>query len=263
MSKSENLGKFFKEDNKTVILPIDHGTVIPIEGLLRKPADLIGQVDKYVDGYVVNYGVAKAFEDVLSNSGVCLRTDGYKPAYPGNPDEGSYLMYSAEDAEALGAHAMMNMLYLHHHRESNNFRECAAIISEGREYELPVILEALPFNIGRPADYTVENVGFVVRLAAELGADVVKTAFPTNGSVDDFKAIVEAALVPVIVLGGAAMGDDAALLTMVKNAMDAGASGIAIGRNVWQHANPPLVAAALHAIVHDDSSVESALKLIG
>jgi len=90
----------------------------------------------------------------------------------------------------------------------------------------------------------------------------VKTAFPTNGSVDDFKAIVEAALVPVIVLGGASMGDDSALLSMVKKSMDAGASGIAVGRNVWQHEKPAAVAAALQAIVHDDASVDAALKLI-
>ena len=101
-----------------------------------------------------------------------------------------------------------------------------------------------------------------MRLAAELGADVVKTAYPTNGTVDDFRSIVEAALVPVVVLGGAAMGDDTALLTMVKNAMDAGASGIAVGRNVWQHAKPAAVAAALQAIVHDESSVDASLNLL-
>ncbi len=66
----------------------------------------------------------------------------------------------------------------------------------------------------------------------------------------------------MVVLGGAAMGDDTALLTMVKNAMVAGASGIAVGRNVWQHANPAAVAAALQSIVHDEASVDAALKLI-
>ena len=58
------------------------------------------------------------------------------------------------------------------------------------------------------------------------------------------------------------MGDDAALLTMVKNAIDAGAVGIAVGRNVWQHPTPAKITAALKAIVHDDASVESALKLM-
>jgi DhnA family fructose-bisphosphate aldolase class Ia len=91
---------------------------------------------------------------------------------------------------------------------------------------------------------------------------VVKTAFPTGASADEFKAIVDACFVPVIVLGGAAMGDDRALLEMVRKAMDAGASGIAVGRNVWQHPNPPKIAAALNAIVHGVDTVDSALKLV-
>ena len=261
MPKSDNLSHFFQADGKTVILPIDHGTAIPVPGLER-PSELISQLRDSIDGFVVNPGVAQACKEALSEKGVCLRTDGYKPTYPGNPDTGPYRLFTGEDAIALGAHAMMNMCYLHHPNESENFRECAALISEGREFGIPVILEALPFGIGRPEDYTIENIGFSVRLAAELGADVVKTAYPTGGSVDAFRAIIEAALVPVVVLGGAAMGDDQALLTMVKNSMDAGASGIAVGRNVWQHAKPAAVAAALHAIVHENASVASASKLI-
>jgi hypothetical protein len=81
----------------------------------------------------------------------------------------------------------------------------------------------------------------------------VKTAFPTGAGADEFGAIVEACFVPVIVLGGAAMGDDRALLEMVRKAIDAGAAGIAVGRNVWQHPHPAKVAKALHAVVHDDA----------
>ncbi len=262
MSISENLSKFFQADGKTVILPIDHGTVIPVQGLDR-PGEVIESVRDSVDGFVVNLGVAQVCTSELEGKGVCLRTDGYKPTYPGNPDKGSYKLFTAEDADAVGAHAMMNMCYLHHPREAENFQDCASIITEGRDYGIPVILESLPFSIGRPDDYTVENIGFAVRLAAELGANVVKTAYPTNGSVEAFRAIIDAALVPVIVLGGAAMGDDEALLSMVRNSMDAGARGVAVGRNVWQHANPNAVAAALNAIVHEDASVELALKLVG
>ena len=96
----------------------------------------------------------------------------------------------------------------------------------------------------------------------ELGADVVKTAFPTGASVDAFRAIVESCFVPVVVLGGAAMGDDAALLGMVEKAMAAGAAGVAIGRNVWQHGNPAGIARALQAVVHGGEKAESALRLV-
>ena len=258
--KDERLKKFFPND-RTVILPIDHGTAIPVPGL-EDPAGLIEALNPVVDGYVVNMGVAKACGDLLEGKGTCLRTDVYKPVAEGQPDHGSYLTYSVEDALAVGADAMMNMLYTDHPSEAGMVRDCASLISEGMSAEMPLIIEALPMGIGRPDDYTPEKIGFVVRMAAELGADVVKTAFPTGGSVGDFKKIVDASFVPVVVLGGAAMGDDRALLEMVAMAMEAGASGIAVGRNVWQHANPPGVARALAAVVHEGAGIECSLRLV-
>ena len=261
MSKADNLNAFIQENGRTVILPIDHGTAIPVKGLER-PAEVISSLKSVVDGFVVSLGVAQACKAELQDTGVCLRTDCYKPVYPGNPDTGPERMLSCDTAESIGAQAVMNMCYPHHPYELNNFRDCSDLIAESLDTQTAVILESLPIGIGRPDDYTVENIGFCVRLAAELGADVVKTAFPVDGTVDDFKAIVESALVPVVVLGGAAMGDDEALLTMVKDSIDGGASGIAVGRNVWQHENPPAIAKALRAIVHHNDSVESALKLV-
>jgi DhnA family fructose-bisphosphate aldolase class Ia len=261
-TRASNLSHFLQSDGRTVILPIDHGTAIPVPGM-ENPVALVESIRDHVDGFVVNLGVALACNraEAFADKGICLRTDCYKPTYPGNPDEGAYRLFGTDEAEAVGAHAVMNMLYVHHSNEADNFRECSELIAESLEADVPVIVEALPFNIGRPDDYTVENVGFAARAAAEIGADIVKTVFPTAGSPDDFKSIVDSCFVPVIVLGGAAMGDDQALLTMVRNAIDAGAVGIAVGRNVWQHPQPVKIAAALHAIVHDDASVEGALKL--
>lgn len=261
MSKAENLKAFFQDDGRTVILPIDHGTAIPVTGL-EKPGEVIASLKPLVDGFVVSLGVAQACKAELIDTGVCLRTDCYKPVCPGNPDTGPERMLSCDTAQMIGAQAVMNMCYPHHPYELKNFRDCSDLVAASLDTQTAVILESLPVGIGRPDDYTVDNIGFCVRLAAELGADVVKTAFPGDGSVDDFKAIVDAAMVPVVVLGGAAMGDDEALLTMVKKSIDGGASGIAVGRNVWQHANPPAIAKALRAIVHHNDSVESALKLV-
>ena len=261
MDRDSNLSRFFQSDGRTVILPIDHGTAIPVPGL-EDPTGLIQALNPVVDGYVVNLGIALSAAEAFEGKGVCLRTDCYKPAYGDNMDEGSYRLYGADEALSVGAHGMMNMLYTHHSNEVGITREVAELIGESLETDIPVILEALPFSIGRPDDYTVENIGFTVRAGAELGADVVKTAFPTGASAEEFKAIVDACPVPVIILGGGAMGDDEALLSMVKKAIDGGASGIAVGRNVWQHGAPAKIAAALNAIVHDDASVDSALKLV-
>jgi len=248
-----NLGAFFRPDGRTLILPIDHGTAVPVPGLER-PRELIRALDPIFDGYVVNYGLARAARAELADTAVCLRTDVYKPAAPGNPDHGTFRVFGASDARRIGARAVMNMLYTHHPDENRIFAECAGLISECHEAGLPVILEALPFGIGRPRDYTPENIRFAVRAAAELGADVVKTAWPGDASA--FAAIVAECWVPVIVLGGAHSGDDRALVQMVREATEAGAAGIAIGRNVWQHPNPHEIARALHAIVHPEGSAE-------
>lgn len=248
-TKEDHLKRFFREDGKTMILPIDHGTAIPVPGL-EDPRALIEAMNPIVDGYVVNMGTANACSDVLEGKGICFRTDVYKPAAAGNRDLGAYMVYTAEDALEVGANAVMNMLYTHHAEEDRIVTECASLISQGMALEMPVILEALPYGIGRGDDYTLDNIRFTVRMAAELGADVVKTAFPTGASADDFRSIIDETFVPVVVLGGAAMGDDEALLKMVTDAMDAGAAGVAIGRNVWQHSQPAEIGKRIAGIIH-------------
>ncbi|MEM1294728.1 MAG: hypothetical protein AAGH89_05140 [Verrucomicrobiota bacterium] len=250
------LSKFFQPDGKTVILPLDHGTAIPVQGM-EDPGKIIRSVKPHVDGFVMNLGTAVRFGKELEGSGVCLRTDVYKP----DVEEGAYKVYGIDEAEEVGAHAVMQMLYPGHGYETEITRDCAETIAECLPVGMPTIIEALPVGLGRSDDYTAAKVGFAVRQAAELGATVVKTAYPTGATKDEFKAIVEGCFVPVIVLGGAAMGDDEALLGMVRNAMDAGAAGIAVGRNVWQHRNPKLIAKRLQAVVHENCAVEQALKI--
>jgi DhnA family fructose-bisphosphate aldolase class Ia len=250
---AENLGRFFRPsaggNRRMMILPVDHGTALPVPELARLDA-LIERTKLFVDGYVVNYGAARAFAGSLKGKGVCLRTDVYKPAHGANPSRGTYRVFGAEEALRVGAHAVMNLLYLHHPEEDRIFGEAAALISECHRVGLPVILEALPFGIGRPADYTPENIALAVRAAAELGADVVKTAYP--GDPETFAEIVASCFVPVIILGGSARTEERAFFNDVRKAIGAGASGVAIGRNVWAHPHPEKMASTLHGIVHEE-----------
>jgi DhnA family fructose-bisphosphate aldolase class Ia len=254
-----NLSRFFRRSDdgqaRTLILPLDHGTAIPVPGL-KDLRGLMATVNPYYDGYVLNYGGLRAASTAASGRALCFRTDVYKPAHGTNPDRGSYQVYGAAEARQLGAHAVMNMLYVHHEEEDRLFAEAATLIAECHAAGLPVILESLPFGIGRPDDYTPENIAFAVRAASELGADIVKTAYP--GDKAAFAEIVASSLAPVIVLGGAPAADERAFLQDVRDAIDAGASGIAIGRNVWAHRQPAAIARALHSVVHGGASVEAA-----
>ena len=259
MNREENLEAIFR-DGRTVILPIDHGVAIPVPGL-ENPFKLIEAVNPYVDCYVMNLGLAIRSTDLINGKGLCLRTDVYNTRTKG-PGAGSIAVYGVDTAELVGAHSVMNMLFPFAENEDEVTQCCADLIQESLDSDVPVILETLPYGLGQTDKYTVENVRFAVRLAAELGADVVKTVYPTGASVEEFKSIVSECYVPVVVLGGAAMGDDAGLFKMVENAMKAGAAGIAIGRNVWQHARPAAVARSLNALVHQEASAMEALALM-
>lgn len=259
MSRQDNLDTFFR-DGKTVILPIDHGVAIPVPGL-ENPFQIIEQVNPYVDGYVLNLGLALRTGDMLTGKGICLRTDVYNTRTTGR-GAGSINIYGLAEAEMVGATAVMNMLFPGSENEETITQNAADLVSESLDVDIPVILETLPVGLGHTEHYTVEKIGFAVRLAAELGADVVKTAYPVNCKPDDFKRIVESCYVPVIVLGGAAMNNDLDLLSMTHDAIKAGAAGIAIGRNVWQHKNPAAIARSLAAIVHEGAKVDEALTLL-
>ncbi len=245
-----------------MIIPMDHGTLVPVPGL-GNGRDLIASLRGYTDGFILNYGLAKAAAAELEGRGVCLRVDCGNTCIPKEgpfTPSGAYPIYGAEVAQGIGAQAIMNMCFPGHINEAQIIADAAAAVREAHQSELLVIMETLPYGLGRGDAYTPEHIRFAVRLAAELGADVVKTAYP--GDKAAFTSIVAECYVPVIVLGGAATTDALAVLQMVRDALDCGAAGIALGRNIWQHSQPLKMAQALYALVHEDAAVASAALLL-
>jgi DhnA family fructose-bisphosphate aldolase class Ia len=104
-------------------------------------------------------------------------------------------------------------------------------------------------------------IALAARIAAEYGADFVKTAY--SGDPDSFRTVVRGATVPVLVLGGDRMHTDRATLELTHGAIMAGAAGIAMGRNIWQASDPAGMVRALRAIIHDGVDVDAAAALIG
>lgn len=145
LSRQDNLNLFFR-NGRTVILPIDHGVAIPVPGL-ADPTSLIERVMPFVDGFVLNLGLALRLGEALEGKGLCLRTDVYNVRTEG-PGAGSIAMYGIEEAEMVGASAVMNMLYTDGPNEKDNFQECADLIRLSLDSSVPVILEALPKGLG-------------------------------------------------------------------------------------------------------------------
>ncbi len=109
--------------------------------------------------------------------------------------------------------------------------------------------EVIPGGFGGGAEMrTPDKIAAAARMAMEAGADVIKTFY--TGDATTFQQVVTYCPVPLVVLGGERAGDDEALLSSVRDALAAGATGVAIGRNVWGHSQPESIAARLRRVVH-------------
>jgi fructose-bisphosphate aldolase/2-amino-3,7-dideoxy-D-threo-hept-6-ulosonate synthase len=105
----------------------------------------------------------------------------------------------------------------------------------------------------------VEAVKLAARVGAELGADIVKTTY--TGDPDSFREVVEGCPVPVVIAGGSKL-NDLETLNMIEGAMKAGAAGLSVGRNVFQHEHPDRLVRAACAIVHESKTTEEAMELL-
>jgi fructose-bisphosphate aldolase/2-amino-3,7-dideoxy-D-threo-hept-6-ulosonate synthase len=109
-----------------------------------------------------------------------------------------------------------------------------------------------------PSEYDPDSVKLAARVGAELGADIVKTNY--TGDIDSFREVVEGCLAPVVIAGGPAKGHEKEFLETVWGAMQAGAAGTSIGRNVFQARDPMKMVEAVSKLVHEETSVDEALK---
>jgi len=108
-------------------------------------------------------------------------------------------------------------------------------------------------------EHDVDHVSLAARVAAELGADLVKTVY--TGDPDSFRKVTRGCPVPVVVAGGSKTSD-LSTLEMIEGAMQGGAAGISIGRNAFQHAAPDRFIRAAAEIVHRGRSADEAMEIL-
>jgi DhnA family fructose-bisphosphate aldolase class Ia len=121
--------------------------------------------------------------------------------------------------------------------------------------------EMTPNSVAYAADFESrppEKMKVACRVAGELGLDLIKTQYIPP--VDAFKTVVANTYLPIVALGGPANPDSRAVLAYVKDAMDAGCRGVAMGRNVWNHENVAGFVSAVRRIVHQGADVDAAMK---
>jgi class I fructose-bisphosphate aldolase len=249
-----------RETGKSVIVPMDHGVSVgPILGITNMK-DAMSQVAKGgANAVVVHKGiVARGHRRGGPDMGLIVHMSGSTSLSP--EPNAKTLVCTVEEAVKLGADAVSVHINIGDDREKEMLADLGKVARKASEWGMPLLAMVYPRGKGIKDEYAPDAVKHAARLGAELGADIVKVSY--TGSPDTFREVVEGSHVPVIIAGGPKMDSDHAILEMVKGAIEAGAAGTSIGRNVFQHANPTKIVGALSMIVHKNATVDEALDFL-
>jgi fructose-bisphosphate aldolase/2-amino-3,7-dideoxy-D-threo-hept-6-ulosonate synthase len=248
-------------DDRYVIVPMDHGiTMGAVKGLKDIESTIDAVTRGGADAVLTQRGIADRVHPNKNDAGYIVHLNGSTTIGPDENDKRT--TGTVEDAIRVGADAVSFHINVGSSYEPEQIEELSALTTEADRYGLPVLAMAYARgpDIDPAADDYNQAVGHAVRLAEELGADVVKTGY--TGDAESFQHVVESTALPVVIAGGS-KGTDQETLEMVRGTMDAGGSGISMGRSIFQHDDPEKIARAVAAVVHDDASAVDALHEAG
>lgn len=247
-----------RNTGKTVIVPMDHGVSVgPIAGVTNI-RDAIGLVAQGGANAVVEHKgqVSKGHRGEGRDIGLVIHLSASTNLSP--TPHAKTLVCTVEEAVKLGADGISIHVNLGNGDEKQMLNDFGRVSAEAREWGMPLLAMVYPRGEKIKDEYDVSVVKHAARVGDELGADIVKVSY--TGSPETFREVVEGCAIPVVIAGGAKMDSDREILEMVRGAVEAGGAGVSIGRNVFQHARPDLMVAAISGVVNEGVSVEDALK---
>ncbi|AUX08140.1 fructose-bisphosphate aldolase/2-amino-3,7-dideoxy-D-threo-hept-6-ulosonate synthase [Halalkaliarchaeum desulfuricum] len=242
-------------DGRYLIVPMDHGiTMGAVKGLKDIESTIDAVTAGGADAVLTQKGIAPRVHPNKNGAGYVVHVNASTTI---GPDENDKRMTgTVRDAVRAGADAVSMHLNVGSTYEPKQIEDLATLTTEAADLGIPVL--AMAYARGPGVDESdPEALGHAVRLAEELGADVVKTGYSGDG--DSFTHVTESTRLPVVIAGGS-KGTDRETVEMVRGAMDGGAAGVSMGRSIFQHDDPGAIARAVSAVVHDDAGVEEALQ---
>jgi fructose-bisphosphate aldolase/2-amino-3,7-dideoxy-D-threo-hept-6-ulosonate synthase len=260
---------FNPQTNRMVLVTADHGICVNPMMEISKPAEVVRKVAAGgADAILVTPGIARrVYPEYLNNqTALMLRIDGTATSI--GPDlTNDDQICSVEGALRIGADAVATFGTIGVAREGQLSRKIGFIADECDKWGLPMLCEMLPADTlehqfkpkaERQWPDGLELLKYCARVAAELGADIMKGYY--TGDKNTFREIIDYCPIPYVVLAGPAANDPAIFLGFVKDAIECGAAGVSVGRNVWTHPDPTAITRALVRVVHEGATVEQALK---
>ncbi|HYM65922.1 MAG TPA: 3-hydroxy-5-phosphonooxypentane-2,4-dione thiolase [Patescibacteria group bacterium] len=249
---SNRLARIFRPDTgRTVMLAIDHGYFQgPTTGLERVDLSILPLVP-LADALMCTRGILRSTVPPSSRTPVVMRASGGPSILKELSDE--EIAIDIEDAARLNVAALAVQVFIGGENETRSVHNMTRLVDLGLRYGIPVMgVTAVGKQLTRDAKY----LRLACRICAELGAQFVKTYYVEEG----FDTVTASCPVPIVMAGGKKLPELDAL-TMAHRAVSEGASGVDMGRNIFQSDNPMGMMRAVSAVVHEGRKPAEALEL--
>lgn len=258
------LGKDFRlaqiintKSKRQVCVAMDHSPAIgPCEGLID-PVETIETICAgKPDTIFTHFGNIKQAMPVLAANRLpfllSISTATTKSVDPARV----YLVDTVEHALEIGACGVSMRIFVGAPYDYEMIQNLSKVALECEKYGMPLMAMMYPY--GADNMLNPSYLKHAARIGAELGADIVKTYY--TGDRDTFREVTESCPAPIVMSGGPKADEPIEFLNMVKGAMDGGAMGVAVGRNVWQSKQPVKMLQAINMVVHEKVEPQTAFE---
>lgn len=242
---------FNPKSGKTVMLAFDHGYIMgPTSGLERMDLT-VSPLIPYVDALMATRGALRGCIEPTHGKAVVLRSSAGSSVLD---DDMSFENRGVDvgDAIRMSADCMAIQVFIGGGGQVQSIKNLTDTIDEGIRYGIPTLGVVA---VGKEMERTTRYFLLATRMIAEFGAQIVKTYY-----CEDFEKVTAACPVPIVMAGGKKLPEREAL-EMAWMAMDGGALGVDMGRNIFQAENPVAMTQAVAKVVHENSSVSEAYEL--
>jgi putative autoinducer-2 (AI-2) aldolase len=242
------------ETGRSVMLACDHGYFMGPTTRLENPRKTIEPLVPYANALAVTRGILRNCVDPNWDTPVILRVSGGSSILREDLSD-EELTASMKDAIRLNVSAVALSIFIGTQHEKQTLVNLGRLVDEGEEFGMPVMaITAVGKELEkRDAKY----LSLACRIAAEVGAHLVKTYYCEP----DFSKVVNGCPVPLVVAGGPKLKTESDVFELVYNAVNEGAVGVDMGRNIWQNDHPVAMIKAIRAIVHEDATVKEAIEV--
>jgi len=232
-----------------VMLAVDHGYFGNVPGALKRFEDL-NILFEYADALMLTRGMLRNCVPAEVNKPIVLRVSAGASMLKELSNE--EINVAIDDAIRLNVSAITCSIFIGGEYEKQSIMNLSKLVNWGQTYGIPVLAVTA---VGREMVRDARYLGMASRMAVEMGATFVKTYY-----CDDFEEVTSMCPAPVVIAGGKKIEERDAL-QMAKNAIDKGAVGVDMGRNIFQSDKPVGMIKAVREIVHNNASVDDAFEI--